>query len=309
MQKGPEGFDVTRKIFGKGKHTKMTFHGPGVNEERIKLWKAVGVPPAYKTAWYANKPKESKTLAIAVDAKGKRHHYYHPEVTKTRNNSKFCDVAKKGPKGSISLLKTLKEATTSALHAASEVVIKCNMRPGSSGQVKENGTFGVTTMKQTHVKRKKDGSVELEFRGKHKVLNQCSLPKDSATARYVSKKKTLKQDEKIFPGLNATQLNSFLRNRANNMTAKQIRTWQAHVIFAQELKTACKTSEKSLNTDKARKAVVTKAVKGVSTYLHNTPSVVKKYYLAPQVIEAAQKDPTKNWTPESFSKIIKSTCN
>ena len=101
---------------GKGKDMRMSFQGPAVTDARVKMWKSAAVPPAYTTAWYADKPEATETLAIAVDAKGKRHHYYRTDVTARRTKSKFCAVAKQGPAGTALLHSSLRAATRSALH-------------------------------------------------------------------------------------------------------------------------------------------------------------------------------------------------
>jgi len=65
------------------------------------------------------------------------------------------------------------------------------------------------------------------------------------------------------------------------VSAKDFRTWHGTVIAAVALAEANETAR----TESARKRAVSRAMREVSEYLGNTPSVARKSYVDPRVID------------------------
>ena len=162
------------------------------------------------------------------------------------------------------------------------------IRVGNEEYARSNKSFGLTTMRDRHVKvGKKD--VRFEFRGKSGVKHEIDL-KDPRLARIVGKCRDLPGQE-LFQYLDedgnprtidSAEVNAYLQEAAGReFTAKDFRTWAGTVLASLALR-----EFEAFDSQAQAKKNIVRAIEHVAERLGNTPSVCRKCYVHPEVIEA-----------------------
>ena len=97
------------------------------------------------------------------------------------------------------------------------------------------------------------------------------------------------KDGRTWRGLDSGQVNDYIRATTGlDATAKDFRTWHATVLAA----AALAVSEEPGATKASRKRAVSAAMKEVSDFLGNTPTLARSSYVDPRVIDAYEKGRT-----------------
>jgi DNA topoisomerase-1 len=111
------------------------------------------------------------------------------------------------------------------------------IRPGTEkDEAKEAGTLGLTTLKCSNIKFEKDNNITIDFIGKSSIQFTKTFKVDKIV--YDNLQKLCKGKAKtaeIFPDVNATSLNDYLKTLLPNLTAKVFRTYKASSILQAEL--------------------------------------------------------------------------
>jgi DNA topoisomerase-1 len=158
-------------------------------------------------------------------------------------------------------------------------------RVGGERYLHENGTFGITTLRKSHVEI--DGGIaSFAYRGKGSVA-QRQVVTDPELVRLIARQ--LKTPgtrlfqyvrDGAWDALTAEDVNGYLRHRLGGaFSAKDFRTWggtlRAATVLA-ELPPAASATEAKRN--------VALAMRLVSAELGNTPTICRKSYVHPIVI-------------------------
>jgi len=162
------------------------------------------------------------------------------------------------------------------------------LRIGNEEYVKQNKSFGLTTMRNHHVEIK-GSTLRFRFRGKSGVLQEVDVD-ERRIAKIVRKLQELPGQE-LFRYLDeegqlwdvtSQDVNTYLREiTGEDFTAKDFRTWAGTVLMALAL-----NAQESFQTKKQAKANVRSAITAVSKILGNTPAVCRKCYVHPAVLES-----------------------
>jgi DNA topoisomerase-1 len=161
------------------------------------------------------------------------------------------------------------------------------IRVGNDEYAKQNQSYGLTTMRNKHAKVK-GTRVQFAFRGKSGVEHQVELA-DRRLARIVKKAQELPGQELFgyigddgqVHDVKSQDVNDYLREiTGEDFTAKDFRTWAGTVLAAVAL-----SAVEAAETSKAKKSAVKTAITAVSKILGNTPSVCRKCYVHPVVLE------------------------
>ena len=162
---------------------------------------------------------------------------------------------------------------------------------GNPEYTKANGSFGLTTLRDRHVRvrgsklqfhfRGKSGQehgVELEERRLARVVKQCRDLPGYELFQYVT-------DEGRRASIGSLDVNDYLREiTGQDFTAKDFRTW-AGTVLAVEALGKCHRCE---SETQAKKNVI-EAVKSVADRLGNRPATCREYYVHPNVIDVYMK--------------------
>jgi DNA topoisomerase I len=164
---------------------------------------------------------------------------------------------------------------------------KAYIRIGNSIYTKENGSFGLTTLRDRHVNIEKD-TIVFEFRGKKGVMQEITLH-NRRLAKIIKSCRDIPGHE-LFQYydregnrhvIDSGDVNNFLHQVCGDeFSAKDFRTW-AGTLHAFKVLSAMPVP----GTEKEFKARTAEVVKEVSKVLGNTPAVCRKYYIHPVLFE------------------------
>jgi len=262
------------------------------DREEIERLNAIALPPAYTDAWYC-KDANGHIQATGKDARGRKQYRYHAGYRAKQDASTYDGCREFGEslprlRGRVEKdLKKRKLGRDTVLAAVVRLLDREHIRVGNEQYAKENKSFGATTLRSRHLK-KSGGKLKMRFAGKHGIVREVTIT-DSNLKRVVRKCEDL-PGQMLFQYVNgdgnpqavtSSDVNDYIRDATGSeFTAKHFRTWGASVIFYNELLT--KGEERmSLKT----------VLEPVAEALGNTPTMSRKSYVHPALIEALQDDP------------------
>lgn len=284
----------TRQKRGRG----FSYRGPRgdllTDRETRDRIRALAIPPAWTNVWispYAN----GHIQATGTDAAGRRQYIYHPHWRELKDREKFdrsLEFAQSLPAARRLITKHLRAGENSpqrAFAAALRIVDAGALRIGGERYAEVNGSYGTTTLRVEHVTVQGD-EVRFDFPGKsgqewHTLIEDADLVAALTPMLARPGADTALAYEGVdgnWHSISASALNGFLREvTGGDFTAKDFRTWQATVVAAMHLARAFPLA--ATKTDK-RKAVAATARK-VADHLGNTPSIARKSYIDPRVVD------------------------
>ena len=278
-RKSGKGFTYT-KPDGKKVDDKATL-------DRIK---SLAIPPAYTDVWICAKAN-GHIQATGRDAKGRKQYRYHPAFREVRESTKYEHMLEFA-KGLPAIRKTIDEHMSlrglpreKVLATVVHLLENTLIRVGNSDYVKQNKSYGLTTLRDPHVKV--DGS-ELRFQFKGKSGKTWRLQvKDRRIARIVKACQDLPGQD-LFQYLDengeqqsitSADVNAYLKEiTGSDITAKDFRTWAGTVLAALAL-----AEFEEFDSDAKAKKNIRAAIEKVSSRLGNTPSICRKCYVHPEV--------------------------
>jgi DNA topoisomerase-1 len=161
------------------------------------------------------------------------------------------------------------------------------IRIGNTAYARENGSFGLTTMRNRHV-AVAGSTVRFRFRGKGGKEHTVAVS-DPRLARVVKRCQEVPGQELFqFIGDDGTRqvigsadVNDYLREATGDtFTAKDFRTWAGTVL------TALALADIQQGGSPRTRRYVKRAIEQVAAQLGNTPTVCRKSYVHPAVVEA-----------------------
>ena len=248
------------------------------------------IPPAWRDVHIAPSAR-SAIQAWGLDARGRRQYRYHERATEIGTLRKFYRVrqlARDLPRIRRQLTGYWRApglGRTKVLAGIVRLIEEGFFRVGNERYMRENGSFGITTLRKSHVTVEGACSTFC-FRGKSGVLQRhCVI--DPTLARFLRRLKATPgprlfrwRDDAGWHDVNARDVNEFLHElMALPYTAKDFRTWGGTLRLATvlaDLGPAAKERE-------AKKNVVL-AVRLVAAELGNTPAICRSSYVHPIVI-------------------------
>ncbi|MGA8028338.1 MAG: DNA topoisomerase IB, partial [Bryobacteraceae bacterium] len=282
----PKGRGIQRRRSGHGFVYLDKDDKPIRDEDTLRRIRSLVIPPAWTSVWISPDPN-GHIQAVGRDARGRKQYRYHPKYRAFRDLVKFDrmrafgrvlprirrivgrDLARKGlPKRKV-------------LAAIVKLLETSYIRVGNEEYAEENGSFGLTTLRNQHVQIL-GGVLKFKFRGKSAQHHEIEV-KDPRLARIIRKCKDLPGsdlfeylDEDGQPqSIGSGDVNEYLREISGaDFTAKDFRTWGGTCLAATFLLEKCAAS-----ADQETKSVVVEVIKDVASKLGNKPSTCKKYYI------------------------------
>ena len=163
------------------------------------------------------------------------------------------------------------------------------IRVGNDEYAKQNGSYGLTTLRNHHVKVY-GPKIQFRFKGKGGKLHVVGI-RNKRLARIIQKCQEIPGYELfqyIDPdgntvSVDSSDVNAYLREiTEQDFTAKDFRTWAATVLMGMALQ----MRRESRNGNGPTKKDINEAISNVSRLLGNTPAVCRKSYIHPGVIDA-----------------------
>jgi DNA topoisomerase-1 len=287
----PKGAGIRRRRAGSGFVYVDANNQPVKDEATLERIRSLVIPPAWTSVWISPSPN-GHIQAIGWDARGRKQYRYHSRYRTVRDLVKFDrmrafgralprirriigrDLARKGmPKRKV-------------LAAVVKLLETTYIRIGNEEYAEENGSFGLTTLRNQHVQILGD-MLKFKFRGKSgqsheitvedrrlaRILKRCKDIPGSALFEYL--------DEEGKPQtIESGDVNEYLRQiSGGDFTAKDFRTWGGTCLAASFLllRATCDDAP-------ATKAALVDVVKDVASKLGNKPATCKKYYIHPAIL-------------------------
>ncbi len=262
------------------------------DEETLARIRKLAIPPAYEHVWICPYPN-GHLQAVGRDARGRKQYRYHPRWREVRDEGKYGKMLAFGkllPKirarvdADLSRRGLPREKVLAAIVRLLEATL---MRVGNEEYAKTNNSYGLTTLRNRHVKVG-GNQIRFDFRGKHGVEHHIDL-RSKRLAAIVRRCQELPGqelfeylDEDGTPrGISSEDVNEYLHEIAGEeITAKDFRTWAGTNLAA----LALRELESFDSQTKAKKNVV-RAVEAVSKLLGNTPAICRKCYIHPAIFD------------------------
>ena len=284
---------ISRKKTGKGFRYVDPDGKPVRDEKTLARIKSLVIPPAWNGVWISTHAN-GHLQATGRDVKGRKQSRYHPRWREARDETKYermSHFAKALPRirervehdlGLPGLPRNKVLATIVRL------MEQTHIRVGNQEYARDNKSYGLTTMRNKHVEV--EGSeITFTFQGKSRVHHTINL-RDRRLAAIVKRCADLPGYE-LFQyvdregerhAIDSADVNEYLHEIAGeHFTAKDFRTWAGSVLACEALRDLPPFS----TATEAKKNVV-QAISSVAARLGNTPSVCRKCYVHPAVIEA-----------------------
>lgn len=147
--------------------------------KKIKRYKSLVIPPAWKDVRISDNPK-SHLQAIGLDVKGRKQYLYHNLWNKIRNSTKFYQMSEFGevlPKIRAQVAEDLTSKTMTkekCLALVIRLMEETHIRVGSDQYAINNETYGLTTLRNKHLKLEK-GKITFRFTGKKDKKHNVKL--------------------------------------------------------------------------------------------------------------------------------------
>lgn len=249
------------------------------------------IPPAWRDVRIAASPR-SRIQAWGYDARNRKQYRYHERAVETRELRKYYrmrELAKSLP----TMRETLRadaahrELTKQTVAATVlRLISESFCRVGGERYARENGTYGITTLRKKHVAINGD-CVVLSYLGKsNKKQRQVVVSRELAklVARQLDAPGTrlfrYRNADGTWCDLTARDVNNYVHDRLGpRFSAKDFRTWggtlRAATVLA-ELGAASNEREAKRN--------VAMAMRLVSSELGNTATICRKSYVHPIIV-------------------------
>jgi DNA topoisomerase-1 len=281
---------IRRKKAGKGFAYVKPGGGKVEDAATLKRIRALVIPPAWTEVWicpHAN----GHIQATGRDAKGRKQYRYHAAFREVRESTKYehmLEFAQALPairrtiEAHMSLRGLPREKVLATVVHLLETTL---IRVGNADYAKQNKSYGLTTLRDPHVKVE---GAELRFQFKGKSGKHWRLKiKDRRIARVVKACQDLPGQD-LFQYLDeaghqqsvtSADVNAYLKEiTGRDVTAKDFRTWAGTVLAAMAL-----AEFESFDSDAKAKKNVRAAIERVSARLGNTPTICRKCYVHPEV--------------------------
>ncbi|MBA2249360.1 MAG: DNA topoisomerase IB [Chitinophagaceae bacterium] len=279
------------------------------DEELLRI-KHLVIPPAWTNVWIC--PKENGHLQVTgLDIKERKQYKYHADWNKLRNHTKFYrlhDFGKALPAIRLQIEKDLslpELPQEKVLAAVVSLMERTNIRVGNNFYEKLYGSYGLTTLKDKHVKFE-GNKLRFSFIGKKGVPHDISI-KNKKLSNIVKKCRDIPGKE-LFQYFDAAgnrhsidsgMVNEYIRRLSSgDFTAKDFRTWGGTVQAFLALK-----SVGCCDTVTETKKRIVEALDMVSEQLGNTRTVCKKYYVHPLILSLYESKNLEKYT-EKLDEIL-----
>ena len=289
---------IQRKRNGKG-FRYVDADGKAVNAETVKRIQKLAIPPAWENVWICPQA-DGHIQATGRDARGRKQYKYHAQWTTVRNATKFDDMidfARALPAIRRRAARDMKLPglpKEKVLAAVVRVMEHTNIRIGNTEYAEENQSFGLSTMRDRHV-RVRGGNVQFKFRGKSGKFHEIDFDNEHL-AGIVKRCQDLPgyqlfqflDDQGEARDVTSDDVNAYLgETGGGEFTAKDFRTWAGTIRAAEVLS--------ALGSSKPTEKALIMAIDEVRAELGNTRAVCRKFYIHPAVTAAYLDGTLATW--------------
>jgi DNA topoisomerase I len=266
---------------------------PVRDEATLERIRKLAIPPAWTDVWIC--PKANGHIqATGRDARGRKQYKYHPQFREVRESTKYdhmMEFARSLPAIRAKLAEHMalrglprEKVLATVVHLLETTLI----RVGNDDYARENKSYGLTTLRNPHVKV--NGSeLRFQFKGKSgktwrlqvkdrrvaKIVKACQDLPGQELFQYIDENGELKD-------VTSADVNAYLREiTGRDITAKDFRTWAGTVLAALALR-----EFEAFDSQAGAKKNLRAAIERVASRLGNTPTICRKCYVHPELLSA-----------------------
>jgi DNA topoisomerase-1 len=278
---------------------------PLKDKKELERIKKLAIPPAWTNVWIC--PSENGHIqATGFDIRNRKQYRYHQFWNTLRNETKFHHLYEFGK-----LLPSLRlkvEEDLAKKELCEEKVIatvislmeRTYIRIGNDGYEKLYGSYGLTTLKDRHVKIEGDKLI-FSFKGKKGIFHNVSI-RNRRLARMVKACRDIPGKE-LFQyfdaegnrkSIDSGMVNRYIKEASGgDFSAKDFRTWAGTLDVLRAFKAMGQAG-----SDSDCKKNIIAALDEVSKKLGNTRTVCKKYYVHPGIIKLYEEQNLEKYLKE-----------
>jgi DNA topoisomerase I len=256
----------------------------------IRRIRALAIPPAWTDVRIC--PRANGHIqATGRDAKGRKQYRYHARWRQVRDETKFGRMIAFAEALPIIRARVAKDAARpglpreKVLAVVTQLLERTLIRVGNEEYARHNRSYGLTTMRGKHV-AVEGPKISFRFRGKSGKEHIIDV-RDRRLAGVVRRCQELPGQE-LFQYIDelgqtrcieSADVNAYLREAAgDDFSAKDFRTWYGTLLAARAL-------GEQASRGAPRQKHVLQAVAWVAAKLGNTPTVCRKSYVHPAVVD------------------------
>ncbi len=270
-------------------------HGDRITDPaEIARCRDLGIPPAWRDVWICP-AANGHIQAMGTDDAGRRQYLYHPQWRARRDRLKHDHVVRLARRLPAARRRVAADLARPDLDRAKVLALAFRLldeayfRAGGEAYAKENGSFGLATLRREHVRVADDG-VWFAYPAKSGQWREAQVR--DADVRAVVTALVARDDD--HPDLLAWRngdggwhdvttadiLEDVKERLGPEARPKDFRTWHATVLAAAAL-----AQQEVPRSERARRRVVATVVREVAEELGNTPAVCRASYIDPRVID------------------------
>ncbi len=272
------------------------------DRETLDRIKRLAIPPAWTDVWICD-DERGHLQATGRDARGRKQYRYHSRWREMRDADKFDHLLEFAAALPKIRARTREDLALSGLPrrkvlaAVVQLLERTCIRVGNERYAEENDSFGLTTLRNRHVKVHGD-RIEFQFRGKSGKFHRIGI-EAPRLARVVRRCRELPgqdlfeyvDDAGEVQRIGSSDVNEYLREiSGRDLSTKDFRTWAGTVFVANHLRA---------RTEDVRLTDMAVAVREAAQYLGNTPAVCRKSYVHPRVLDPA------TWTDAAVRRAVR----
>jgi len=260
------------------------------DRDEIDRLNAIGLPPAYRDAWFCPDPN-GHIQAVGYDDRGRKQYRYHVGFREKQDAAKYERCASFGR--ALPKLRKRVEADLRKRELSRDTVVAAiirlldigRIRVGNEAYAQANKSYGATTLRRRHAKVA-GRTVKMRFKAKSGIERELTLT-DSSLSRIVRRCQDL-PGQHLFQYINgdgephpvsSTDVNDYMRETTGeDFTAKHFRTWSASAIAFEQI---CAAGEDGIGLNAM--------LEPVAEALGNTPAISRKSYVHPALIDAVKE--------------------
>ena len=252
----------------------------------------LAIPPAWTDVWIA--PHANGHIqATGIDAAGRRQYLYHPSWREQKDRVKFdraLSLAESLPAARRRVTMDLRSSEPTrerALATAFRMLDTGSLRVGSEQYAEANGSHGLATLLCSHATVSGD-TVSLNFPAKSGQEWQSEITDADLAAGVRALKRRgpnarllAWKDGSTWHPVVAADINAYVKERTGGeFTAKDFRTLHGTVAAATSLAKHGAEQRKA-----ARDRALAQAMRDAAQVLGNTPSIARKSYVDPRLVD------------------------
>jgi DNA topoisomerase-1 len=283
---------LSRRGSKPGHYTYVTSRGKTVTASRATQIDRLAIPPAW-TDVHVAAGSRSAIQAWGFDARGRKQYRYHPDAIRRGQRRKYYRVRQMGR--DLPAIRRRVRADFRKQGMPFEKVCAAIVRflaegffrIGNERYARENGTFGLTTLKKSHVKINGD-LIVFNYVGKRSIRHRQTVV-SGELARFLkslldapgTRLFRYENENGDWHNVESGQVNEYLQDVADfPYSAKDFRTWGGTLRAATVL-----ADVGAATTERESKRNVATVIRLVAAELGNTPTICRKAYVHPIVIE------------------------